>query len=124
MPKNRNLFERESVILQVEPPGHSIGKKYRLRNIRETGFSLETDHCMAEGERFDLSFSLPESQDIISLSGKVIWVKQVSANPENYYIGFAYLANLDKAPALFPLLLNKLEQAEFNQIHFSAFYRC
>ena len=78
---------------------------------------------MAEGERFDLSFSLPESQDIINLCGKVIWVKQISANPDNYYIGFAYLANIDKTPALFPLLLNKLEQDEFHKIHFSAYYR-
>ncbi len=120
MLKNRRLFDREPVILEVEPRGHLIGRKYRLRNISLGGFSLETDHCMAEGERFDFSFSLPESQEVISLCGKVIWIKKVSADPENYYIGFAYLANLDKLPALFPLLLNQLEQAEFNKIHFSA----
>jgi len=121
MLKARRLFSREPVILEVEQKGHVIGRKYRLRNISQGGFSLETDHCMAEGDRFDLSFSLPESQDIISLCGKVIWIKKISANPENYYIGFAYLANPDKAPVLFPLLLNKLEQAEFNKIHFSGY---
>ncbi len=120
MPKYKRLFEREPVILAVEPKGHLVGKKYRLRNISKGGFSLETDQCMAEGERFDFSFSLPESKDIISLCGRVIWVKKVSALPENYYIGFAFLTNLDKLPILFPLLLNKLEQAEFIKIHFSA----
>ena len=120
MQKYKRLFEREPVILQVEPKGHLIGKKYRLRNISKGGFSLETDQCMAEGERFDFSFSLPESKDIISLCGKVIWVKKVSSIPENYYIGFAFLTNLDKLPVLFPLLLNQLEQAEFDKIHFSA----
>jgi hypothetical protein len=123
MPKPQRVSAWQPVPLEIEPPGHAIGKKFQLRNIRKTGFSLETDHCMAEGERFDLSFSLPESPDIINLCGKVIWVKQVSANPDNYYIGFAYLANLDKTPALFPLLLNQLEQAEFHKIHFSAYYR-
>ena len=120
MPKYKRLFEREPVISEVEPKGHLIGKKYRLRNISQGGFSLETDQCMAEGERFEFSFSLPESKDIISLCGRVIWVKKVSSIPENYYIGFAFLTNLDKLPVLFPLLLNKLEQAEFIKIHFSA----
>ena len=119
MPKDKRLFEREPVILEVEPKGHLTGKKYRLRNISQGGFGLETDHCLAEGERFDFSFSLPESQDIISLYGKVIWVKKVSSDPENYYIGFALLTNLDKLPVLFPLLLNELEQAEFDKLHFS-----
>jgi PilZ domain len=120
MLKDRRLFARKPVILEIEQEGHSIGKIYRLRNISQSGFSLETGHCMAEGESFDLSFSLPESQDIISLCGKVIWIKKISANPENYYIGFGYLANPDKAPVLFPLLLNKLRQAECHKIHLSA----
>jgi hypothetical protein len=107
MPKERRLFERLPVSLEVEPKGHVTGKKYRLRNISIGGFSLETDHCLAEGERFDCSFSLPESQDVISLSGKVVWVKQISYNPENYYIGFGLLTNLEKLPVLFPLLRNK-----------------
>ncbi len=120
MPKYKRLFEREPVISEVEPKGHLIGKKYRLRNISKGGFSLETDQCMAEGERFDFSFSLPESKDIISLCGRVIWVKKVSSIPENYYIGFALLTNLDKLPVLFPLLLNEQEKTEFIKIHFSA----
>jgi hypothetical protein len=119
MPKERRLFERLPVSLEVEPKGHLTGKKYRLRNISLGGFSLETDHCLAEGERFDCSFSLPESQDVISLSGKVVWVKQISANPENYYIGFMSLTNLDKLPVLITLLRNKQKPPEFNKIHFS-----
>ena len=120
MSKDTRLFDREPVIVQVEPKGHLIGRKYRLRNISHGGFSLETDQCLAVGERFEFSFSLPESQDIISLCGKVVWVKKVSSLPENYYIGLAFLTNLDKLPVLFPLLLNKLEQAEFSKIHLSA----
>jgi Tfp pilus assembly protein PilZ len=121
MHKDKRLFEREPVILEIEPKGHLVGKKYKLRNISKGGFSLETDQCMAEGERFDLSFSLPESKDVISLCGKVIWVKKVSANPENYYIGFALLTNWDKLSVLFSLLLNSNEQARFDKIYFSAF---
>jgi hypothetical protein len=120
MTKEKRFFEREPVLLEVEPTGPLSGRKYRLRNISLGGFSLETDYCMAEGERFDFSFSLPESQDAVTLSGRVVWVKQVSADPANYYVGFAFLANLDKLPAVFPLLLNRLEQAEFDKIHFSA----
>jgi Tfp pilus assembly protein PilZ len=113
MEKNRRLSAREPVILKVEPKGDLIGKKYWLRNISQGGFSLETDQCMAEGERFDLSFSLPGSKDIISLCGRVIWAKKVSSMPENYYIGLAFLKDPDILPVLFPLLHNKPEQEEF-----------
>jgi PilZ domain len=120
MPKEKRFLEREPVLIEVEPKGPLSGRKYRLRNISLGGFSLETDHQMAEGERFDFSFRLPEDQDIFTLSGRVVWVKQVSANPEKYYIGLAFLANLDKLPTVFPLLLNRLEEEEFAKIHFSA----
>ena len=102
MQKNRRLSARKLVILEVEPKGDLIGKKYWLRNISQGGFGLETDQCMAEGERFDISFSLPGTEDIISLCGRVIWVKKVSSMPENYYIGLAFLKDPDNLPVLFP----------------------
>jgi Tfp pilus assembly protein PilZ len=119
MQKNRRLSAREPVILEVEPKGDLIGKKYWLRNISQGGFGLETDQCMAEGERFDISFSLPGTEDIISLCGRVIWVKKVSSMPENYYIGLAFLKYPDNLPVLFPLMHNKPEQGEY-KIHFAA----
>jgi PilZ domain len=119
MQKDKRSFEREKVILKVEHKGLLTGKKYRLRDISKSGFSLETDQCMAEGDLFDFSFTLPDSKDIIRLCGKVIWIEKTSSIPENYYIGLAFLTELDKLPALFSLPLNEQEKEEFTRIYLS-----
>ncbi len=72
---------------------------------------------MAEGDLFHFSFTIPDSKDIIRLSGKVVWIEKILSIPENYYIGFAFLTELDKLPALFSLPLNEQEKAEFDRIY-------
>ena len=111
MQKDRRLFEREPVIVEIEPKGQLPGKKYRLRDISKGGFKLETDQLMAEGELFDFSFSLPDGKASFRLCGKVIWVDKLSSIPESYCIGFAFPTNLDNLPELFSLPLSDQEKA-------------
>ena len=108
---DKRLFERELVIVAIEPKGQLPGKKYRLRDISKSGFKLETDQFMAEGERFDFSFSLPDGKDSCRLCGKVIWVDKISSIPESYCIGFAFPTSLDKLPELFSLPITDQEKA-------------
>jgi PilZ domain len=111
MQEDRRLFEREPVIVEIEPIGQLPGKKYRLRDISKSGFKLETDQCMSEGERFDFSFSLPDGKASYRLCGKVIRVNKISSTPESYYIGFAFQTPLDKLPPeLFSLPLTNPEE--------------
>ncbi len=111
MQKDRRLFEREPVIVEIEPKGQLPGKKYQLRDISKSGFKLETDQFMAEGELFDFSFSLPDGKAICSLCGRVIWVDKISSIPESYYIGLAFPTILDKLPEFFPLPLTDEEKS-------------
>ena len=110
MQKERRLFEREPVIVEIEPKGQLPGKKYRLHDISKSGFKLETDHFMAAGEHFDFSFSLPDGKNSYRISGKVIWVDKISSFPETYCIGFAFRTSLDNLPELFFLPLNDQEK--------------
>jgi Tfp pilus assembly protein PilZ len=112
MQEDRRLFEREPVIVEIEPKGKLPGKLYRLRDISKGGFKLETDQLMAIGEHFDFSFSLQDGKNSLRLGGKVVWVQKISSIPESYYIGFAFQTTLDKLPPeLFSLPLTDQEEA-------------
>ena len=112
MQKDRRLFEREPIIIEIEPKGELPGKLYRLWDISKGGFKLETDQLMAVGDHFDFSFSLPDGKNNFMLCGKVVWVEKISSTPESYYIGFAFHMTLDKLPPeLFSLPLTNPEEA-------------
>jgi hypothetical protein len=111
MEKDRRLFERELVIVEIEPKGQLPGKKYRLRDISKSGFKLETNQFMAEGDRFDFSFSLPDGKSICRLCGEVMWVDKISSIPESYLIGLAFPTSLDNLPELFSMPLTDQEMA-------------
>ena len=111
MQKDRRLFEREPIMIEIEPMGELPGKLYRLRDISKGGFNLETDQLMAVGDHFDFSFSLPEGKNNLRLCGRVVWVEKTSSTPESYYIGFAFHTTLDKLPPeLFSLPLTNPEE--------------
>jgi hypothetical protein len=111
MPKDKRLFERELVLVDIKPKGQLPGKKYRIRDISKSGFKLETDQFMAEGEHYDFSFGLPDGKSSCRLCGKVIWVEKISTTPESYCIGLAFPTNLDKLPELFSLPLTDQEKS-------------
>jgi hypothetical protein len=113
---DKRLLEREVIIVAIEPKGQLPGKKYRLRDISKSGFKLETDQCMAEGELFDFSFSLPDGKKSCRLYGEVIWVEKISSSPENYCIGFAFPTTLDKLPELFSLPLTDQEKSRLKEV--------
>lgn len=113
MQEDRRLFEREQVLVEVETKGQLPGKKYQLRDISKSGFKLETDQFMSEGERFDFSFSLPDGKAICRLIGKVMWVQKISSMPESYLIGLAFPTTLEKLPELFSMPLTGQEKARF-----------
>jgi PilZ domain len=113
MQMDRRLFEREQVIVEIEPLGQFSGKKYQLRDISKSGFKLETDQLMSAGERFDFSFKLPDGKAICRLIGEVKWVHKISSIPGSYLIGLAFPTNLDKLPELFSMPLTDQEKARF-----------
>jgi hypothetical protein len=77
MQKDRRLFEREPIIIEIEPKGELPGKLYRLRDISKGGFKLETDQLMAVGDHIDFSFSLPDGKNNFRLCGKVVGVEKI-----------------------------------------------
>lgn len=109
--KDRRLFEREPINVEIEPNEKLPGKVYLLRDISKGGFKLQTDQFMAEGDHFDSSFSLPDGITKLRLCGRVVWVKKISSNPEIYYISFAFQTCLNKLPSeLFSIPLTNPEK--------------
>jgi hypothetical protein len=113
MDKDRRLFEREPVIVEIEPRDQYPGKTFRFVDISLSGFKLETNFLMDVGQRFDFTFSLPEEENLCRLSATVVWTKQISSNPGYYRIGLEFPTLLEKLPDLFSLPLTKNEQAMF-----------
>ncbi len=107
---DRRQFEREPVIVEIEPKGKHPEKYYRLVDISKSGFKLDTDHYMTEGERFDFTFRLTEGERTCRLPGQVVWVDQISPVPARYRIGLAFPQPLEKLPEVFTLPLTEEEK--------------
>jgi hypothetical protein len=113
MDKDRRLFEREPIIVEIEPRGQYPGKTFRFVDISLSGFKLDTNYFMDVGQRFDFTFSLPEGKSLCRLTATVVWTKQISSNPEHYRIGLEFPTLLEKLPDLFSLPLTEKEHAMF-----------
>lgn len=112
MQVDKRLFEREPILVEIEPKGSYQGKVYRLLDVSRSGFKLETDQFLAVGDHFDFSFSLPASPDKLRFCGKVVWITKLSSAPETYHAGFAFQTPLDKLPPeLFAVPLTDPEEA-------------
>jgi hypothetical protein len=111
MDKDRRLFEREPVIVEIEPRGQYPGKTFRVVDISLSGFKLETNYFMDVGQRFDFTFSLPKGKSLCRLTATVVWANQISSNPGHYRIGLEFPTLLEKLPDLFSLPLTEKEQA-------------
>jgi hypothetical protein len=113
MDKERRLFEREPVIVEIEPRGQYPGKTFRFVDISLSGFKLDTNYFMDVGQWFDFPFSLPEGKSLCRLTATVVWTNQISSNPGHYRIGLEFPTLLEKLPDLFSLPLTEKEQAMF-----------
>ena len=109
--QERRLFEREPIIVEIEAKGQYPGQVFRLMDISLGGFKLDTNFYLQLGKRFEFQFCLPEGENMCRLTGEVIWIKQVSADPVHYRLGLKFSAPLKRLPDLFSLTLTEEEQA-------------
>jgi hypothetical protein len=111
MDEDRRLFEREPIIVEIEPKGQYPGQIFRLLDISLNGFKLDTNFSLDVGRSFDFTFSLPTGENLCRFTGEVIWAEQTTANPGHYHLGLQFPMPLNKLPDLFSLPLTEQEQA-------------
>jgi hypothetical protein len=111
MNQERRIFEREPIIMEIEAKGQYPGQIFRLLDMSLGGFKIETNFYLKIGQSFAFQFSLPEGEHLCRLTGEVVWVMQIPANPAHYRMGLKFPAPLKKLPDLFSLPLTQEEQA-------------
>ena len=47
----------------------------RVEDVSELGLFLSTRHPLAEGQEIELEIRLPESEEVLRVTGRVVWVE-------------------------------------------------
>lgn len=90
-PDFRRRVERHPLVLEInEIIGYPNSKSHTL-DINNLGVQLETDISLKFNQVVEFNLFFPEEKTASTFIGKVVWIKQVSLEPERYLAGINFL---------------------------------